>query len=65
MCLSSIQALLTTWIGTYYWYMYLLDLNAVSIPGLKKGRDQAQVSTPEAFSKERDIEATAGTSSST
>lgn len=52
-------------IGTYYWYMYLLDLNTASIPGLKRGRDQAQVSTPEVSSKERDIEASAGISSST
>ncbi|KAJ5994257.1 Formate/nitrite transporter [Penicillium sp. IBT 35674x] len=50
--------------GTYYWYMYLLDLNTVSIPGLKKSQDQIQVDTAEASFKERDIEATAGTSHS-
>lgn len=48
--------------GTYYWYMYLLDINELPLPGRKaKGID----ATPEtrSFSKEDDIEATAGSSS--
>ncbi|KAJ5758975.1 hypothetical protein N7520_006131 [Penicillium odoratum] len=49
--------------GTYYWYMYLLDLNSLSIPGLKRGANEARVENQERFStKESDIEATAGTS---
>ncbi|KAJ5646366.1 Formate/nitrite transporter [Penicillium lividum] len=50
--------------GTYYWYMYLLDLNSLSIPGLNRGGNEARVENQERFStKESDIEATAGTSS--
>ena len=45
--------------------MYLLDPNAISIPGRKKDRNETQVGTPDGFSKEGDIEANAGTSSST
>ncbi|KAJ5671465.1 formate/nitrite transporter family protein [Penicillium longicatenatum] len=51
--------------GTFYWYMYLLDMNTVSFPGLRKNRVgvETQVGTPQSFSKEGDIEATAGISS--
>ncbi|KAJ5937306.1 formate/nitrite transporter family protein [Penicillium verhagenii] len=50
--------------GTYYWYMYLLDVNTLSIPGLKKSGSETQAVTPETFpTKDGDIEANAGTSS--
>ncbi|KAJ5928191.1 Formate/nitrite transporter [Penicillium verhagenii] len=50
--------------GTYYWYMYLLDVNTLSIPGLKKSGSETQAVTPETYpTKDGDIEANAGTSS--
>ncbi|KAJ5721725.1 formate/nitrite transporter family protein [Penicillium malachiteum] len=49
--------------GTYYWYMYLLDINSLPIPGRKKSDSDTEVPTPEGMSvKNGDIEANAGIS---
>ncbi|KAJ5247641.1 hypothetical protein N7468_002624 [Penicillium chermesinum] len=49
-------------VGTYYWYMYLLDINELPMRGFKKKQIDA---TPEtrSMTKEGDIEASAGASS--
>ncbi|KAJ5156356.1 hypothetical protein N7492_009159 [Penicillium capsulatum] len=45
--------------GTYYWYMYLLDINAMAIPGL--GKNESGQSSREKLSfKKDDVEASAG-----
>ncbi|KAJ5634269.1 hypothetical protein N7528_002111 [Penicillium herquei] len=47
--------------GTYYWYMYLLDINTLPIPSRKKSDSDTEVPTPEGMSvKNGDIEANAG-----
>jgi len=50
-------------LGTYYWYMYLLDINSLPIPGRKRRGSDTVVTTPENMSaKGGDIEANAGLS---
>ncbi|KAJ5727502.1 formate/nitrite transporter family protein [Penicillium malachiteum] len=47
--------------GTYYWYMYLLDIKTLPIPGRTKSASDTEVPTPEGMSvKNGDIEANAG-----
>ena len=49
---------LTGLIGTYYWYMYLLDLNSLPLYGKKHFDSPLQ--SEQATLKEADIEASAG-----
>jgi hypothetical protein len=49
---------LTGKIGTYYWYMYLLDMNSLPLYGKKHFDSPLQ--SEQATLKETDIEATAG-----
>lgn len=47
-------------LGTYYWYMYLLDLNTLSITGLSKQTDSAAPTRP---ASKGDVEASAADAS--
>lgn len=46
-------------LGTYYWYMYLLDINSISISGLGKN-DSGRSSREKLPFKNDDVEASAG-----
>lgn len=45
--------------GTYYWYMYLMDMNTITIPGLGKNVS-GQSSREQLPTKNDDVEASAG-----
>jgi hypothetical protein len=49
---------LTLMIGTYYWYMYLFDLN--TLPLHDKKRFDSPLQSEQATLKESDVEASAG-----
>ncbi|KAJ5579635.1 formate/nitrite transporter family protein [Penicillium hispanicum] len=50
--------------GTYYWYMYLLDINSLSVPRFRQG--EKTPTNPDGLSvKDGDIEASAGVTSQT
>ena len=48
--------------ATYYWYMYLLKDEAITLTGLRKGQDKSEVSSFAPRGKE-DLEASGGSSS--
>lgn len=58
LCLDCFEFGLTVIIGTYYWYMYLLDLNSLPLYGKK--RFDSPLQSEQATLKETDIEASAG-----
>lgn len=50
---------LLTFLGTYYWYMYLLKDEVLTLTGLRKGMDRSEVNSVAPPAKE-DVEASAG-----